>query len=102
MKNDWMRAGEISQSLCENEVLGIYQTSTAGRYAMANPTLAHILGYDSPEDLINTITDIGKQVFVDPLRHQEFHRLLQETGRVKNFEAELRASGKYITFTNLT
>ncbi|MCX6676509.1 MAG: PAS domain S-box protein, partial [Methanothrix sp.] len=89
MENDWMRAGKISQSLYESAVLGIYRTSAAGRYAMVNPALAHILGYDSPEDLINTITDIDRQVFVDPFRRREFHRLLEETGSVKNFEAEL-------------
>jgi len=89
MENDWMRAREISQSLCENAVLGFYQTSTAGCYVMVNPALAHILGYDSPEDLINTITDIDRQVFVDPFRQREYHRLLEETGSVKNFEAEL-------------
>jgi PAS domain S-box-containing protein len=97
MENDWMRAGEFSRSLYENAVLGIYQTSAAGRYAIANPALAHILGYNSPEDLINSITDIDRQVFVDPSRQREFHRLLKETGNVKNFEAELfRKDGRRV------
>ena len=92
-----MRAGAISQYLCENAVLGIYQTSTAGRYAIANLALAHILGYDSPDDLINSITDIDRQVFVDPFRYREFHRLLKETGSVKNFVAELfRKDGRRV------
>ena len=92
-----MRAGEFSQYLCENEVLGIYQTSAAGRYVIANPALAHILGYDSPEDLINSITDIDRQIFVDPSRQREFHRLLEETGSVKNFVAELfRRDGRRV------
>jgi len=93
MENDWMRAGEISRSLYENAVLGIYQTSAAGRITIANPALAHILGYDSPDDLINSITDIDRQVFVDPSRQREFHRLLKETGSVKNFVAELFCKG---------
>ncbi|MCK9442300.1 MAG: PAS domain S-box protein [Methanothrix sp.] len=89
MENDWRRAKEISRSIYESAVLGIYQTSAAGRYAMVNPALARILGYNSPEDMINTITDIDRQVFVDPFRQREFHRLLEETASVKNFEAEL-------------
>lgn len=44
MENDRMRAREISQYLCENAAIGIYQASAAGRYAIANPALAHILG----------------------------------------------------------
>jgi PAS domain S-box-containing protein len=97
MENDRMRDREISQYLCENAAIGIYQTSAAGRYAIVNPALAHILGYDSPEDLINSVTDIDRQVFADSLRQREFHRLLEECGSVKNFEAELfRKDGKRV------
>jgi PAS domain S-box-containing protein len=97
MENDRMRDQEISQYLFENAELGIYQTSAAGRYKIANPALAHILGYDSPEDLINSVTDIDRQVFADPFQEREFHRLLKESGRVKNFEAELfRKDGKRV------
>ncbi len=97
MKSDWMRAGDFSRSLYKNAVLGIYQTSAAGCYEMVNPALAQILGYDSPEDLINSITDIDRQVFVDSFRNREFHRLLEETGSVKNFEAKLfRKDGRYV------
>ena len=83
MENDRMRDREISQYLCENAAIGIYQTSAAGRYAIVNPALAHILGYDSPEDLINSVTDIDGQVFADPFRQREFHRLLEDAGGVK-------------------
>ncbi len=97
MGKDWMRDGEFSQSLCENAVIGIYQASKAGRYISANSALASILGYDSAEDLIISITDIDRQVFVDPLRQREFHRLLEETGCIKQFEAELfRKDGKRV------
>ncbi|MFZ2470340.1 MAG: PAS domain S-box protein [Methanothrix sp.] len=97
MENDRMRDREISQYLCENAAIGIYQTSAAGRYAIVNPALAHILGYDSPEDLINSVTDIDGQVFADPFRQREFHRLLEDAGGVKNFEAELfRKDGKRV------
>ncbi|MCX6674591.1 MAG: PAS domain-containing protein [Methanothrix sp.] len=89
MENDWMRAKEISRSLYESAVLGIYLTSAAGRYAMVNPALAHILGYNSPEDLINTITDIDRHFLADPLRQGEFHHHLEETGSAKNSEAEI-------------
>jgi PAS domain S-box-containing protein len=97
MENDRMRDREISQHLYENAAIGIYQTSAIGRYAIANPALAQILGYDSPEDLINSVTDIDRQVFADPFQEREFHRLLEDVGGVKNFEAVLfRKDGKRI------
>ncbi len=89
MENDGKRAREISQYLFDNAAIGVYQTSAEGRYAIVNPALARILGYDSPVDLINSVTDIDRQVFADPFQEREFHRLLKETGGVRNFEAEL-------------
>jgi len=84
-----MRAPETTQAILESPVLGVYQTSKDGRYAWVNPALAQILGYVSPYELINSVTDIGRQVFVDPIRHREFRRILEKEGEVRNFEAEL-------------
>jgi PAS domain S-box-containing protein len=71
-----------------NSVEGIFQTTPEGRYISANPALAHMLGYDSPEELISTITDIGSQVFVDPDDRVKFMRLLRKDGVLKNFEVK--------------
>jgi PAS domain S-box-containing protein len=51
-------------------------------------------GYDSPEDLISSIKDIGRQVYVQPERRDEFTRLLRGQGDVHGFEYEaLRKDG---------
>ena len=84
-----MSEPEITQTILESPVLGVYQTSKDGRYEWVNPAFAQILGYVSPYELINSITDIGRQVFVAPIRHREFHSILEKEGAVRNFEAEL-------------
>jgi PAS domain-containing protein len=94
MVDNGMRASEISQYLYENAAIGIYQTSAAGGFEFANPAVACILGYDSLDDLKNSIADIDRQLFVDPSCRQEFHRLLKEKGCVRNFEAELYCRGR--------
>ncbi len=97
MEDDRMQDREISQYLYENAAIGIYQTSAAGGYEIANPAFASILGYDSPDDLKNCITDIDSKIFVYPSRQQEFLCLIKETGGVKDFEAELfRKDGRRI------
>src|ERR1035441_3332769 len=48
--------------------------------------MARMLGYDSPHELIASITDISRQVYVDPKRREELKRLLGEQATVKNFE----------------
>jgi PAS domain S-box-containing protein len=77
------------RNIFETTLEGIYQTNPQGRYLRVNPAFAFMLGYDSPEDLIGSITDIGTQVYVNPERRSEFKRRLSEHDRVENFEAML-------------
>jgi len=80
------QAEERYRSIFENAVEGIFQSTPEGRYISANPAQARMLGYDSPEELMKSITDIAQQVFVESERRQEFNRLLKEHGVVKGFE----------------
>src|SRR5262245_45721195 len=41
------------RSIFENAIEGIFQTTPDGRYLSANPALARIYGYDSPEALMS-------------------------------------------------
>lgn len=76
------------REIFDNAVEGIYQTTPEGRFLSANPAIAHILGYESPAELMATISDIGKQIYADPSRRSEIKRLLMERGMVRNFEAQ--------------
>ncbi len=76
------------RSLFENAVFGVFQTSPDGRFLAANDALARILGFASSKKLIESVTDIAQQVHVDPLRREEFSRILREAGAVRNFEAQ--------------
>ena len=46
------------QRIFENAVEGIYQTTPEGQFLTVNPALARMLGYGSPEELINSLNDI--------------------------------------------
>jgi PAS domain S-box-containing protein len=69
-------------------VEGIFQTTPDGRFLMANPSLAHMLRYDSHDALVSTITDIGRQLYVDPKKREEIRTLLNKSGVVRAFETE--------------
>jgi PAS domain S-box-containing protein len=77
------------QSVVENAVEGIFQTTPDGRFLMANPSLAQMLHYDSPEALVSTITDISRQLYADPKQRKEIQTLLSQSGVVRGFETEL-------------
>jgi PAS domain S-box-containing protein len=77
------------QSVVENAVEGIFQTTPDGRFLMANPSLAQMLHYDSPDTLVSTVTDIGRQLYVDPKKREEIRTLLSRSGVVRAFETDL-------------
>ena len=44
------------RGIFENAVEGIFQTTAQGRFLSCNPATAEILGYDSPEEVISSLT----------------------------------------------
>lgn len=78
------------RSIFENATEGIYQTTSDGKFISANPALAHILGYDSPEDLINTITDIATQIYVESKRREKFVTTLKKNNNTAKFVSLVR------------
>jgi PAS domain S-box-containing protein len=85
------------RSIFENAVEGIFQTTLGGKYVAVNPALARMYGYDSPDDMIATITNIASQLYVDPGRRDEFVRLMQEQEELTGFEALVyRKGGSFI------
>ncbi|MCX5808440.1 MAG: PAS domain-containing sensor histidine kinase [Proteobacteria bacterium] len=83
------QAEEKYRNIYENATEGVFQTSPDGRFISANPSLARIHGYDSPEDLINSVDDMARQLYVSPERRADLIRLLQKYGYAQNFEVQM-------------
>lgn len=80
------RAEEKFRNIFENSQDGIFQSTPAGRFITVNPALARIWGYDSPEEIIESVTNIAHQIYVKPEEREEFLRLMDELGEVEDFE----------------
>jgi two-component system, sensor histidine kinase and response regulator len=88
------------RSIFENAVDGIFQTTPEGQYLSVNPALACIYGYETPEELMASLTDISGQLYVDASRRGEFVRLLYEHNTVTGFESQVyRRDSKVIWIT---
>ncbi len=74
------------QGFFTNAVEGIFQSSPEGRFLAVNPALAHILGYDSPEDMIGSLTDLRSELYVDPADRDKFLERLTRDGVVTGLE----------------
>ena len=78
------------RSIFNHSVHGIFQTTADGRLITANPMLAKILGYDSPEELLSTLTNVSSQVYVNPDERQRLFKILEEQGQAIGFTTQLR------------
>ncbi|MBK8783296.1 MAG: PAS domain S-box protein [Anaerolineales bacterium] len=100
---DVMRMGEVKyKAIFENAPIGIFQSTLEGRFQSANPFLAQIYGYDSPEDLIASITNISQQIYVNASERLEFQRILAEQGEVTEFIGENYRKDGTIIWTQTT
>jgi PAS domain S-box-containing protein len=85
------------RSIFDHATEGIFQTTPDGKYLSANPTLARIYGYASPDELIAGLTNISRQLYILPGRRDEFIRFMRTDGVVSEFESQVhRRDGSII------
>jgi sigma-B regulation protein RsbU (phosphoserine phosphatase) len=83
------RAEQKYRSIFENATEGIFQTTPEGKYLSANPALARMYGYDSPGELLAALTDISRQLYVQPDRRHKFTLAMRSDGHIQNFESQI-------------
>ncbi|WP_243359991.1 sensor domain-containing protein [Fundidesulfovibrio terrae] len=94
------RAEAKYRSIFENSLDGIYQCAPGGRYISANPALARIFGFESPQALMDETDDLDARLYVDSTRRGEFRQALANTGQVANFESEIRRADGVLVWIN--
>ncbi len=83
------RAEEKYRTIFENAIEGIYQVTPQGRYISANPALARILKYNSPDELVQAFSNIWQQLYVEPDRYLKFIHLIKEQRAITAFESQI-------------
>ena len=83
-------AEESYRKLFEGSVDGIYVTTPPGEILNANPALARMMGYGSPEELVRGIKDISQNIYVDPQARAQYQELMRLHGMVREFEYQVR------------
>ena len=77
------------RAIVENAAGGIYQITPEGLYLSANPSMARILGYESPEELLKNVKDANATIYADPQERDGFIRELEKRGSISNYETEV-------------
>ncbi len=99
--NDEMRSRADAEAkfrgIFDNAIEGIFQTTPDGTYLSANPALARIYGFHSVDELMNQVTDIADQLYVDPQQRARFAQMLNDNDLITDFESQVyRADGTVI------
>ncbi len=89
------------RTIFENTLVGIFQSSPEGRYISVNPAFAKMFGYESPEEVISSVTDISTQIFVDAEERRRCLAILKETGILERFETRTRRKDGSIIWTTI-
>lgn len=85
------------RSIFENAIEGIFRSTPGGTYISVNPALARIYGYDSPEELQASISNIANFLYVDSTRREVFKQQIALHGSVSGFVSEVyRKNGSTI------
>ncbi len=87
-KRQLAKSEEKYRGIFENAIMGIFQTTPDGRYLSINPAGARMYGYDSAKEMIATVTDLARQLYVDPHERKLLMELVGKNDIVEGFEAE--------------
>lgn len=79
---------EKYRAIVENSIDGIFQSSPDGRFIRLNSAMADMYGYDSAQEMIDSITDISSQIYVDPNARIELQQRLAAGEKLFGFETQ--------------
>lgn len=89
------------RDLFTQAVEGIFHNTPDGRTVAANPALAAMMGYSTPEELLENITDLASQVYANPEERQHLLARIQADGMVRDFQVRLRRRNGEIFWASL-
>ena len=80
--------------LYEGAGIGIFHSTFEGKFLDVNPCLAKMLGYETPEEVIDSIYNIAEQIYAEPRdRDKVLDQLLTEGETIKVENRYIRKDG---------
>ncbi len=80
------------RNIFDGAVEGMFRSTIDGRALIANNSAARILGYESPEDVLASVKDLGHDVWVDPDERKRYLQTLIENAEhaVLGYECQFK------------
>jgi phosphoserine phosphatase RsbU/P len=84
------KSEEKYRDIFEYSPIAIFQSTQAGGFLSVNPALVAMFGYDSPAQMMASISDIPNQIFVQPEQRSELIREVLASGSFVRREVDYR------------
>jgi PAS domain S-box-containing protein len=96
------QAEERYHSIFDNAQEGIFRTTPEGKVILANAAMAKMMGYQTAEELVTSISNIALQVYVDPEERAKIRKIIEEKGAVRNYETTFYKKDGSIFWISIT
>jgi PAS domain S-box-containing protein len=83
-----------------NAPIGIFTSTPQGQFLSVNPAYAKMYGYDSPEELVASVSDISSQIYASPDDRTSYFQLFDNTEAVVNYESRHKRKDGSIFWTS--
>jgi PAS domain S-box-containing protein/putative nucleotidyltransferase with HDIG domain len=92
---------ERYRSIFENAQEGIFRTTPEGKVTISNQALANMLGYESSAELMTSITDVTRQIYVNPEDRKKLQEMIEEYGFIKGYEIKYYKKDRSIIWCSM-
>jgi diguanylate cyclase (GGDEF)-like protein/PAS domain S-box-containing protein len=81
---------------------GVFRHDLEGKPLAVNPSLARILGYKSPEELLSLVKDVRRDVWADPDLRARLAEQVDQDGVVRGVECQLKRKDGSLVWVSLS
>lgn len=93
IENSYHEAQETYKGIFDHAAMGIAKYTLAGEFIGVNSALMKMYGYEDQEELRQEMTRRRGQLYVNPDRHRELKRALDNGSEVVDFESQVMRKG---------
>lgn len=88
------------EALIDSAPIGVYRSTPEGTFLSANPRLAQIYGYDSAEQLVSSVHDIGGELYLHKEDRGKLVATLEREEVVADYECPMRRRDGVVIWTS--
>ncbi len=91
------------RSIFKHANIGIFQSTPDGKFTNVNITMAHLFGYESPDEMIKSADNIGEDIYINSKNRKKIIEKIERSNEITKFETEFRRKDgeKWIAELNL-